>query len=138
MHSFINQYIFPGGYLPSTTQLLNHVSAQSQGSLIVEGIENIGGHYAKTLRLWNEQFQYNFHDKIKPALLSRHPGMSKDAIEVFRRKWEVIICRQEQPQTMHAENADCYSIISHIVRLGLSLKPSGTSLSLLGGREPWN
>ncbi|KAG6005897.1 hypothetical protein E4U21_007531 [Claviceps maximensis] len=85
---FINQYIFPGGYLPSITQLLRHISDQSDGTLIVENVENIGGHYAKALRLWNEEFQNNFHDRIKAALLRSHPGMSKEGIEVFRRKWE--------------------------------------------------
>ncbi|KAK2593494.1 hypothetical protein QQS21_008810 [Conoideocrella luteorostrata] len=69
-------------------QLLNHISIQSHGTLIVESVENIGGHYAKTLRLWNEKFQHHFDDVIKPALLLNHPGLSKEGIEVFRRKWE--------------------------------------------------
>jgi cyclopropane-fatty-acyl-phospholipid synthase len=56
--------------------------------LIVENVENIGGHYAKTLRLWNENFQNNFTSKIKPALLEEHPQMTKEGVEVFRRKWE--------------------------------------------------
>ncbi|KAG5956741.1 hypothetical protein E4U57_002331 [Claviceps arundinis] len=85
---FINQYIFPGGYLPSITQLLRHLRDQSNGTLVIENVENIGGHYAKALRLWNERFQNNFNDQIKPALLRSHPGMSKEAVEVFRRKWE--------------------------------------------------
>ncbi|KAG6042281.1 hypothetical protein E4U41_000025 [Claviceps citrina] len=85
---FINQYIFPGGYLPSITQLLGHISNQSNGTLVVENVENIGGHYARALRLWNENFQNHFHDKIIAALLLNHPGMSKEEIEVFRRKWE--------------------------------------------------
>ncbi|KUJ09820.1 cyclopropane-fatty-acyl-phospholipid synthase [Mollisia scopiformis] len=85
---FIGQYIFPGGYLPSTTQLLNHISTQSKGTLTLERVENIGGHYTKTLRLWRESFLLNFDDKIKPALLNGHPAMSEEAIEVFSRKWE--------------------------------------------------
>lgn len=87
--SFINHYIFPGGYLPSITQLLNHISQQSEGTLIVENVENISGHYAKALRLWRENFAENFSAKIKPALLKDHPEMDKDGVEVFRRKWEV-------------------------------------------------
>lgn len=87
--SFINHYIFPGGYLPSITQLLNHITQQSKGDLIVENVENIGGHYAKTLRLWRENFEENFSAKIKPALLREHPEMDKEGVEVFRRKWEV-------------------------------------------------
>ncbi|KAK6447864.1 cyclopropane-fatty-acyl-phospholipid synthase [Trichoderma asperellum] len=85
---FINEYIFPGGYLPSITQILNHISRQSQGSLIIEKVENIGGHYAKTLRLWRESFLDQFEKTIRPALLREHPDMTKEAIQVFRRKWE--------------------------------------------------
>ncbi|KAJ4174546.1 hypothetical protein NW754_004964 [Fusarium falciforme] len=85
---FINHYIFPGGYLPSITQLLNHISEQSQGTLIVENVENIGGHYAKTLRLWKENFMESFDDKIRPALMREHPDMTPEGVEVFRKKWE--------------------------------------------------
>ncbi|KAH7171517.1 Mycolic acid cyclopropane synthetase-domain-containing protein [Dactylonectria macrodidyma] len=85
---FINHYIFPGGYLPSITQLLNHISQQSQGTLIIENVENIGGHYAKALRLWKEEFLGNFEEEIRPALIKKHPDMTQEAIEVFRKKWE--------------------------------------------------
>ncbi|KAI1383654.1 cyclopropane-fatty-acyl-phospholipid synthase [Hypoxylon trugodes] len=85
---FINKHIFPGGYLPSITQLLNHISKESKGTLIVERVENIGGHYAKTLRLWKEKFMLNFKSKIRPALKAEHPRMTLQEIDVFRRKWE--------------------------------------------------
>ena len=55
----------------------------------MENVENIGGHYAKTLRLWREEFLHNFNDKIKPALRNEHPDMSAEEMDVFRRKWEV-------------------------------------------------
>lgn len=89
MPSFINQYIFPGGHLPSITQLLNHIAIESKGTLIVEKIENIGGHYAKTLRLWREDFLEYFDATIRPALKEEHPDMDERSTEVFRRKWEV-------------------------------------------------
>lgn len=54
-------------------------------------MENIGGHYAKTLRLWRESFMSNFDAKIKPALIEKHGIMTDDAIAVFRRKWEVSV-----------------------------------------------
>ncbi|KAI0134947.1 cyclopropane-fatty-acyl-phospholipid synthase [Daldinia grandis] len=85
---FINKHIFPGGYLPSITQLLNHISKESKGTLIVERVENIGGHYAKTLRLWRENFMLDFESKIRPALEAEHPRMTVDEVDVFRRKWE--------------------------------------------------
>ncbi|KAI1097929.1 cyclopropane-fatty-acyl-phospholipid synthase [Jackrogersella minutella] len=85
---FINKHIFPGGYLPSITQLLDHISKESKGTLIVERVENIGGHYAKTLRLWKEKFMANFESRIRPALKEEHPQMTQQEIDVFRRKWE--------------------------------------------------
>ncbi|KAK0701638.1 cyclopropane-fatty-acyl-phospholipid synthase [Lasiosphaeria miniovina] len=85
---FINHYIFPGGYLPSTTQLINHITAESKGTLIVEKVENIGGHYVKALRLWREDFLRNFEARIRPALKAEHPDLTDEEIEVFRRKWK--------------------------------------------------
>ncbi|KKY35433.1 putative cyclopropane-fatty-acyl-phospholipid synthase [Diaporthe ampelina] len=85
---FINHYIFPGGYLPSITQLIDHISKESEGTLVVEKVDNIGGHYAKTLRLWRESFMNNFESKIRPALLKKHGDMTEEGVAVFRRKWE--------------------------------------------------
>ncbi len=86
---FIRKYIFPGGHLPSVSQLVRSIDKGSNGTLIVDSIENIGGHYAKTLRLWNEKFQENFQARIAPALLEEHEGMTERDVDVFRRKWEV-------------------------------------------------
>lgn len=86
---FIRKYIFPGGHLPTVTQLVNSVETASRGSLIVDRIYNIGGHYARTLRLWSEKFEQNFEKKIRPALLSEHDGMGDSEVELFRRKWRV-------------------------------------------------
>ncbi|KAL8410959.1 hypothetical protein RB596_000567 [Gaeumannomyces avenae] len=85
---FINKYIFPGGYLPSTTQLLHHIAKESHGTLIVERVENIGGHYTKTLRLWKESFLGSFDARIRPALKKEHADMTEQEMDVFRRKWE--------------------------------------------------
>lgn len=86
---FIRKYIFPGGHLPTITQLVDNIAKGSEGTLVVERIENIGGHYAKTLRLWREAFMGNFESRIKPALLIEHKDMGQKEAEVFRRKWEV-------------------------------------------------
>lgn len=56
-------------------------------------MDNIGGHYAKTLRLWRESFESNFEAKIKPALIEKHGNMTDEGIAVFRRKWEVSTLR---------------------------------------------
>ena len=86
---FIRKYIFPGGHLPTVSQLVGSINMGSDGALIVDNIENIGGHYAKTLRQWNEKFQQTFDSRIAPALLKEHDGMTEKDVDVFRRKWEV-------------------------------------------------
>ena len=86
---FIRKYIFPGGHLPTVSQLVGSIERGSKGTLIVDNLLNIGGHYAKTLRIWRETFLRNFDSRIRRALLEEHHGMTNKDIELFRRKWEV-------------------------------------------------
>lgn len=86
---FIRKYIFPGGHLPTVTQLVTSIAQGSQGALVVDSVENIGTHYAKTLRLWKDQFMQNFDAVIRPALIAEHEGMTEADAALFRRKWEV-------------------------------------------------
>jgi cyclopropane-fatty-acyl-phospholipid synthase len=88
---FIRRYIFPGGHLPSVSELVLSIQQASKGSLIVDSIENIGPHYAKALRLWREAFLANWESKIKPELLEEKTGkegMYDETAEVFKRKWD--------------------------------------------------
>jgi len=98
---FIRRYIFPGGHLPTLTQLLDAIREGSSTrttppQLIPESVENIGPHYAKTLRLWRQSFMQNFASSIRPALIKEHDvegtrkgvGIGEEDVEVFRRKWE--------------------------------------------------
>lgn len=39
---FIQKHIFPGGFLPSVTCLVDSLLAGSKGKLVIEQIENIG------------------------------------------------------------------------------------------------
>jgi cyclopropane-fatty-acyl-phospholipid synthase len=71
---WIQKYIFPGGHLPSVTVLAEVVTRQT--SLLMENLEDIGTHYARTLKDWRASFTCNM-DKIS--------AMGFD--EVFRRKW---------------------------------------------------
>lgn len=95
---FIRRYIFPGGHLPSITGLLDSCALGAKDTLIPETIENIGPHYAKTLRLWRESFLANFDSRIKPALLDEYQGVdggkawTEADIQLFRRKWEYYFC----------------------------------------------
>lgn len=86
---FIRKYIFPGGHLPTVSQLVGSIEKGSKKSLNVDAMLNIGGHYAKTLRLWREKFEKNFDSIIRPALLDEHEDMNEKDIALFRRKWEV-------------------------------------------------
>ncbi|TKA35350.1 hypothetical protein B0A54_13429 [Friedmanniomyces endolithicus] len=94
---FIRRYIFPGGHLPTITQLLEAIRAGSSTKttpprLIPESVENIGPHYAKTLRLWRQSFMQSFNGRIKPALVREHAEkgtrMGEEDVELFKRKWE--------------------------------------------------
>ncbi|KAL8807315.1 MAG: hypothetical protein Q9182_000820 [Xanthomendoza sp. 2 TL-2023] len=85
---FIRRYIFPGGHLPTVSQLVASIDRGSKGTLVVDSILNIGGHYGKTLRLWRDRFNQNFYGKIRPALLEEHKKMADEDVELFRRKWQ--------------------------------------------------
>ena len=100
-NDFIRQYIFPGGHLPTISQLVRCIDSGSKGALVVENIKNIGGHYSKTLRLWREKFLENFESHIRPALLKEHAGMSELDVDVFRRKWEVRTPRRSLVRVQH-------------------------------------
>ena len=51
---WIQRYIFPGSLLPSLEALQTAMSRAS--SLMVVGLEEIGPHYADTLKVWRERF----------------------------------------------------------------------------------
>ena len=51
---WIREYIFPGAFCPPLASMVDAMRTSSE--LQVEGIENIGIHYAQTLRLWRERF----------------------------------------------------------------------------------
>lgn len=59
---FIQRYIFPGSNIPSNTAMLNSITRASD--LRVIDLEDIGPHYATTLRLWRENFFANI-DQVK-------------------------------------------------------------------------
>jgi cyclopropane-fatty-acyl-phospholipid synthase len=75
--------------------LVSAINSGSKGTLIVDRIDNIGGHYAITLRHWREQFIANFDTEILPALRRRAKGegkqMNEDDALIFKRKWEVFL-----------------------------------------------
>jgi cyclopropane-fatty-acyl-phospholipid synthase len=76
---FIQRYIFPGGFLPSVTALCQAITGHSQMRLF--NLEDIGPHYATTLRHWRERFQ---------ARLDQVRALGYD--EAFIRMWEFYLC----------------------------------------------
>jgi len=52
---FIQRYIFPGGCLPSIEVMSRCMSRNTD--LVIRGIEDIGPHYAATLRHWDERLR---------------------------------------------------------------------------------
>ncbi|TVY80453.1 Tuberculostearic acid methyltransferase UfaA1 [Lachnellula suecica] len=85
---FIRKHIFPGANVPSIAQIIASMHKGSAGNLILDKLENIGGHYVKALKTWRETFFSNFSARIRPELLKNNSGMSELDIEVFKRKWE--------------------------------------------------
>ena len=76
---FIQRYIFPGGFVPSVTAISNAVKKSTDTRLFQ--MEDIGPHYATTLRDWRQNFFKNL-DKIKSL------GYS----DQFIAMWEFYLC----------------------------------------------
>lgn len=77
---FIAKYIFPGGYIPSLSEV---IPAIEQAGLLITDIEILRLHYAETLRNWRERFVASW-DKAR---------LIKD--ERFCRMWEFYLAGSE-------------------------------------------
>ncbi|RAL62901.1 hypothetical protein DID88_004742 [Monilinia fructigena] len=84
--TFIDRYIFPGGYLPSVRELIERLDTGSSGSLELESVQSIGPHYARTLRLWREKFLANW-ETTKLLYMKERGNMTALDLEAFRRRW---------------------------------------------------
>ena len=76
---FIQRYIFPGGALPSVQKMLEIVGKDTDMNLM--HMEDFGLHYARTLRLWHENFR---------RAHSRLSELGYD--DYFLRLWEFYLC----------------------------------------------
>lgn len=76
---FIQRYIFPGSCIPSVTAM--SASFTRASDLKLAHLEDIGPHYATTLRLWRE----NFFRHIEAVRALGYP-------ESFIRMWEFYLC----------------------------------------------
>jgi cyclopropane-fatty-acyl-phospholipid synthase len=76
---FIKKFIFPGGFLPSVTAMIEAICRTTDMKLF--HLQDIGPHYARTLREWRQRF-FNRLDEI------RELGYSDE----FIRLWEYYFC----------------------------------------------
>lgn len=76
---FIQRYIFPGGALPSVTELTN--TATNKTDLRMTALEDITEHYAMTLHKWREKFYQNVDTITDLGYDNR-----------FLRMWEYYLC----------------------------------------------
>ncbi|MHA3736279.1 class I SAM-dependent methyltransferase [Pseudomonas sp. Eth.TT006] len=76
---FIQRYIFPGGALPCVQKMLEIVGRDTDMNLL--HMEDFGLHYARTLRLWHENFR-RAHGRLSE--------LGYD--DYFLRLWEFYLC----------------------------------------------
>ena len=76
---FIKRYVFPGGFLPSLTAMTSSMTRVTELRAIA--VEDIGPHYALTLRHWRERFFTRLAEV-------RKQGFSDE----FIRMWEFYLC----------------------------------------------
>jgi cyclopropane-fatty-acyl-phospholipid synthase len=75
-NSWINKYIFPGGYIPSIQELIGHMS--KEGFHLIDA-ESLRRHYGRTLEHWAANFE--------KAL----PEIQKSRDEIFIRMWRLYL-----------------------------------------------
>jgi len=76
---FIQRHIFPGSCIPSVTAMTQSITRASDMRLV--NLEDIGPHYATTLRMWRENLLRN---------IERVRGLGYP--ESFIRMWEFYLC----------------------------------------------
>jgi cyclopropane-fatty-acyl-phospholipid synthase len=77
--SFIKEYVFPGGALPSLEVITRDLARRTDMQAV--SLEDLTGHYVETLRRWRHQFAARF-DELTP--------LGYD--ERFRRLWTLYLC----------------------------------------------
>ncbi|MGV6397087.1 class I SAM-dependent methyltransferase [Pseudomonas caspiana] len=76
---FIQRHIFPGGALPSVQKMLEIVTRETDMNLL--HMEDFGLHYAKTLRIWHDNFRH------------AHGSLTELGYDdYFLRLWEFYLC----------------------------------------------
>jgi cyclopropane-fatty-acyl-phospholipid synthase len=77
---WIAKYIFPGGYIPSLSEVLPHIE---KAGLLITDIEILRLHYAETLKAWRQRF------------LAHRDEIERIYDERFERMWEFYLAASE-------------------------------------------
>ena len=77
---WISKYIFPGGYIPSLSEVLPKIE---KAGLLVTDIEILRLHYAETLKAWRERF------------LAHREEVERIYDQRFVRMWEFYLASSE-------------------------------------------
>ena len=77
---WISKYIFPGGYIPSLSEVLPHIE---KAGLLTTDIEILRLHYAETLKAWRERF------------LAHREEVERIYDQRFVRMWEFYLASSE-------------------------------------------
>lgn len=76
---FIKRFIFPGSFIPSVKAIADSLERATDMKLF--HMEDIGPHYARTLRLWRERF-----------MMKQGEVRAQGYPESFLRMWEYYLC----------------------------------------------
>ncbi|MCX7869886.1 MAG: class I SAM-dependent methyltransferase, partial [Terrimicrobiaceae bacterium] len=119
---FIQKHIFPGSLLMSLGRILR-ATARTPGLNLLDFFD-MGAHYARTLRLWNDNFQ---------AAWPAAAALGFD--EAFKRKWEYYLSYCEAAfATRHISVAQL--VFSNPRNLALNEGPPGSDFAYArGGRR---
>jgi len=91
---FVREYIFPGGCLPSLEAITR--SLRRATPMLVVDVEDIGRHYAETLRRWDERVTARADAVTALGLDTR-----------FQRLWHFYLCYCEgRPRAPHLRRPD--------------------------------
>ncbi len=93
-NSWINKYIFPGGYIPPVQELIKLIAANS---FYLIDLESLREHYTKTLEHWAQNFE--------KAL----PLIQKMKDETFIRMWRLYL--NSCAASFHCGNLDLHHIL---------------------------
>lgn len=93
-NSWINKYIFPGGYIPAVQELVNQMAANS---FYIIDVESLREHYTRTLEYWSQNFE--------KAL----PLIRKMKNESFIRMWRLYL--NACAASFHCGNIDLHQFL---------------------------